>query len=298
MERFIQKLDSGPDRFGENKLLKALPKSTRSALKTFREQESEKKMMITVILMRFYKALKKYKFPKGTCMVRNGFFLYGGQVIHKIFDQVRDIIDPKIADAMMMVPSSDFDGQLLMKFTKDGRISRDGNISKHYELRKFLNKLMKYAMEPFTKHFKLTVDSRTPFTIDLIIVGKKHEFKYAEIHASNAYYTKSGERMKQTKCCVRSFRPLFGLPVLDTSELFYDQLFALDSMLTGDDHRKKVRMDKCQSRFVRLTFLYDYMMKKKIRVPLKAKKLIKTILYRMDKRKYQKHFKSCSVKIH
>jgi len=274
MDKFIGKLNTGPTRFGSDKLLKDLPRDTRNALLTFRDTYSEKKVALTIILLRLYTLLRRTPPPQGYAIVRNGFFLYGGQVVQKIFEMNREIIDSKVAEAMDMVPSSDFDGQLLVKITKNGKILTNANISKCFKLKNYLAKLMQIALEPYKSMFKLKVESRTPFTIDVTLSGKNTRHKYLEIHASNAYYSKSKDRLKQTKCCVKSFKPLVGLPILEAPELLYDQLFALDSMLTGDSHRKEVRKEKCQSRFVRLTFLYEYLRKKRLRIPLKVKKLI------------------------
>jgi hypothetical protein len=298
MDKFIGKLNTGPTRFGSDKLLKDLPRDTRNALLTFRDTYSEKKVALTIILLRFYTILRRTPPPQGYSIVRNGFFLYGGQVIQKMFETNREIIDPKVAEAMDMVPSSDFDGQLLVKIMKNGKILSNANISKCFKLKNYLTKTITLAMEPYKSLFKLKVESRTPFTIDITLSGKNTRHKYLEIHASNAYYSKSKDRLKQTKCCVKAFKPMVGLPILDAPELLYDQLFALDSMLTGDYHRKEVRKEKCQSRFVRLTFLYEYLRKNRIRVPTKVKKLIQSILYRMDRPRYQKYFKKCTVKIH
>jgi len=298
MDKFIRKLNTGPTRFGSDKLLKDLPRDTRNALMTFRDTYSEKKVAITIILLRLYTLLRKTPPPEGYSIVRNGFFLYGGQVVQKIFEMNREIIDPKVAEAMDMVPSSDFDGQLLVKITKNGKILTNANISKCFKLKNYIAKLMNKALEPYKSMFKLKVESRTPFTIDATLSGKNTRHKYLEIHASNAYYSKSKDRLKQTKCCVKYFKPMVGLPILEAPELLYDQLFALDSMLTGDSHRKEVRKEKCQSRFVRLTFLYEYLRKTNTRVPMKVKKLIQSILYRMDRPRYQKYFKKCTVRIH
>jgi hypothetical protein len=298
MERFIKKLNTGPTRFGEDKLLKDLPKNTREALGTFRDKYSEKKVALSIIIIRFYTLLRKEPFPQAYSLVKNGLFLYGGIVIQKLFEINRDIIDEKVAEAMDMVPSSDFDGQLLVKIMKNGKILTNANISKCFRLKNHLTKIMLRAIEPYKSMFKLKVESRTPFTIDLTLSGKKNNYKYLEFHASNAYYKRSKDRLKQTRCCVKAFKPLLNLPILEAPELLYDQLFALDSMLTGDSHRKEVRKEKCQSRFVRMAFLYDYLRKNRIRIPVKVNKLIQSILYRMDKPRYQKHFKKCTVKIH
>jgi hypothetical protein len=113
----------------------------------------------------------------------------------------------------------------------------------------------------------------------------------------NEYTERGADRLAQTKCCVETLKSL-GLPVLNVKSLLYDQLFALDSMLTGNGHRKAVRPDKCQQRFVRMTFLYDLMKKTKKSIPKDVQTLVNEIVERMDKPQYDKYFKQCSVKIH
>jgi hypothetical protein len=113
----------------------------------------------------------------------------------------------------------------------------------------------------------------------------------------NEYLERGSDRLAQTKCCIETLKSL-GLPVLNIKSLLYDQLFALDSMLTGNSHRKAVRPDKCQQRFVRMTFLYDLMKKTKKSIPKDVTALVNEIVMRMDQPKYKNYFKQCSVKIH
>ena len=311
MERLISKLNRPPSRFDKQGFLKVLNKNAREAIIALKESPGLKKAMIVDVLQRFDKKIKSTKFPTGITLVRNGFFIYGGQVIQEVFQQTKKLVDPKIRKAMEMTPSSDYDGQLILKFTKDGKISREENISKETQLKKFLLKTMKYAAKPYGSIFKVDVATKIPYVIDVTLADAETGFDYAEIHAVNGYamqnvglakqksgYTERGsDRLSQTKCCVQTLKSL-GLPVLNLKSLLYDQLFALDSMLTGNSHRKSVRPDKCQQRFVRMTFIYELMKKTGSRIPKEVKMLVKEIVERMDKPKYAKYFKECSVKIH
>ena len=261
-----------------------------------------KKAVIVDVLQRFHKILKSAKFPDGVSMVPKGFFLYGGQVIQEVFQQTKKLVDPKIRAAMEMTPSSDYDGQIILKFKEREK----ENISKETKLKAFLKKAMTKAAQPYGALFKVSVRTKLPHVIDVSLQDAKTGFDYAEFHAVNGYmgdrtgneYTERGsDRLAQTKCCIETLKSL-GLPVLNVKSLLYDQLFALDSMLTGNSHRKAVRPDKCQQRFVRMTFLYDLLKKTKKPVPKDVQMLVKEIVERMDKPKYAKYFKQCSVKIH
>jgi len=267
-----------------------------------RDSPELKKAVIVDVLQRFHKIIKSAKFPDGVSMVPKGFFLYGGQVIQEVFQQTKKLVDPKISAAMEMTPSSDYDGQIILKFKERGK----ENISKETKLKAFLKKAMTKAAQPYGALFKVSVRTKLPHVIDVSLQDAKTGFDYAEFHAVNGYmgdrsgneYTERGSnRLAQTKCCIEILKSL-GLPVLNVKSLLYDQLFALDSMLTGNSHRKAVRPDKCQQRFVRMTFLYDLMKKSKKSIPKDVQMLVKEIVERMDKPKYAKYFKQCSVKIH
>jgi hypothetical protein len=306
MERLISKLNRPPVRFNRDGFLKALNKNSKEAIIAMRDSPELKKAVIVDVLQRFHKIIKSAKFPDDVSLVPNGFFLYGGQVIQEIFQQTKKIVDPKIGAAMMMTPSSDYDGQIILKFKEDGKISAKENISKETKLKAFLKKAMIKAAQPYGALFKVSVRTKLPHVIDVSLQDAKTGFDYAEFHAVNGYmgdrtgneYTERGsDRLAQTKCCIETLKSL-GLPVLNVKSLLYDQLFALDSMLTGNSHRKAVRPDKCQQRFVRMTFLYDLLKKTKKPVPKDVQMLVKEIVERMDKPKYAKYFKQCSVKIH
>jgi len=267
-----------------------------------RDSPELKKAVIVDVLQRFHKILKSAKFPDGVSMVPKGFFLYGGQVIQEVFQQTKKLVDPKIRAAMEMTPSSDYDGQIILKFKEREK----ENISKETKLKAFLKKAMTKAAQPYGALFKVSVRTKLPHVIDVSLQDAKTGFDYAEFHAVNGYmgdrtgneYTERGsDRLAQTKCCIETMKSL-GLPVLNVKSLLYDQLFALDSMLTGNSHRKAVRPDKCQQRFVRMTFLYDLLKKTKKPIPKDVQMLLKEIVERMDKPKYAKYFKQCSVKIH
>ena len=306
MERLISKLNRPPVRFNKDGFLKSLNKNSKEAIIALKSAPELKKAVIVDVLQRFNKIIKTAKFPDDVSMVPNGFFLYGGQVIQEVFQQTKKLVDPKIRAAMEMTPSSDYDGQLILKFKKDGKLSRIENISKETKLKKFLLKAMEKAAEPYGPLFKVSVVTKLPHVIDISLADAKTGFDYAEIHAVNGYmkervgneYTERGaDRLAQTKCCVETLKSL-GLPVLNLKSLLYDQLFALDSMLTGNSHRKAVRPDKCQQRFVRMTFIYDLMKKTKKNIPKDVQTLVNEIVMRMDQPKYKNYFKQCSVKIH
>ena len=293
-------------RFNKNGFLKSLNENAKQAIIARRDTPELKKAVIEDVLHRINKILKNAKFPDDVSMVPNGFFLYGGQVIQEVFQQTKKLVDPKIRAAMQMTPSSDYDGQLILKFKKDGKLSRIENISKETKLKKFLLKVMENAAEPYGPLFKVSVATKLPHVIDISLADAKTGFDYAEIHVVNGYmkerigneYTERGaDRLAQTKCCVETLKSL-GLPVLNLKSLLYDQLFALDSMLTGNSHRKAVRPDKCQQRFVRMTFIYDLMKKTKKNIPKDVQTLVNEIVMRMDQPKYKNYFKQCSVKIH
>ena len=293
-------------RFNKNGFLKSLNENAKQAIIALKSAPELKKAVIVDVLQRFNKIIKTTKFPDGVSMVRNGFFLYGGQVIQEVFQQTKKLVDPKIRAAMEMTPSSDYDGQLILKFKKDGKLSRIENISKETKLKKFLLKAMEKAAEPYGPLFNVSVVTKLPHVIDISLADAKTGFDYAEIHAVNGYmkervgneYTERGaDRLAQTKCCVETLKSL-GLPVLNLKSLLYDQLFALDSMLTGNSHRKAVRPDKCQQRFVRMTFIYDLMKKTNKSIPKDVQTLVNEIVMRMDQPKYKNYFKQCSVKIH
>jgi len=302
MERLISKLNRPPVRFNRDGFLKALNKNSRQAIIALKDSPELKKAVIVDVLQRFHKILKSAKFPNDVSMVPNGFFLYGGQVIQEIFQQTKKLVDPKIRAAMEMTPSSDYDGQIILKFKE---LEKE-NISKETKLKAFLKKAMTKAAQPYGALFKVSVRTKLPHVIDVSLQDAKTGFDYAEFHAVNGYmgdrsgneYTERGsDRLAQTKCCIETLKSL-KLPVLNVKSLLYDQLFALDSMLTGNSHRKAVRPDKCQQRFVRMTFLYDLMKKSKKSIPKDVQMLVKEIVERMDKPKYAKYFKECSVKIH
>jgi len=306
MERLISKLNRPPMRFNKNGFLKSLNENAKQAIIALKNAPELKKAVIVDVLQRFNKIIKTAKFPDDVSMVRNGFFLYGGQVIQEVFQQTKKLVDPKIRTAMEMTPSSDYDGQLILKFKKDGKLSRSENISKETKLKKFLRKAMEKAAEPYGTLFKVSVTTKLPHVIDVSLADTKTGFDYAEIHVVNGYmkerigneYTERGaDRLTQTKCCVETLKSL-GLPVLNLKSLLYDQLFALDSMLTGNSHRKAVRPDKCQQRFIRMTFIYDLMKKTKKSIPKNVSLLVNEIVMRMDQPKYKNYFKQCSVKIH
>ena len=293
-------------RFNKNGFLKSLNENSKQAIIAMRDTPELKKAVIVDVLQRFNKILKNAKFPDDVSMVPNGFFLYGGQVIQEVFQQTKKLVDPKIRAAMEMTPSSDYDGQLILKFKKDGKLSRIENISKETKLKKFLLKAMEKAAEPYGPLFNVSVVTKLPHVIDISLADAKTGFDYAEIHAVNGYmkerigneYTeRRADRLAQTKCCVETLKSL-GLPVLNLKSLLYDQLFALDSMLTGNSHRKAVRPDKCQQRFVRMTFIYDLMKKTNKSIPKDVQTLVNEIVMRMDQPKYKNYFKQCSVKIH
>jgi hypothetical protein len=293
-------------RFNKNGFLKSLNENAKQAIIALKNAPELKKAVIVDVLQRFNKIIKTAKFPDDVSMVRNGFFLYGGQVIQEVFQQTKKLVDPKIRTAMEMTPSSDYDGQLILKFKKDGKLSRSENISKETKLKKFLRKAMEKAAEPYGPLFKVSVTTKLPHVIDVSLADAKTGFDYAEIHVVNGYmkerigneYTERGaDRLTQTKCCVETLKSL-GLPVLNLKSLLYDQLFALDSMLTGNSHRKAVRPDKCQQRFIRMTFIYDLMKKTKKSIPKNVSLLVNEIVMRMDQPKYKNYFKQCSVKIH
>ena len=293
-------------RFNKNGFLKSLNKNSKEAIIALKSAPELKKAVIVDVLQRFNKILKNAKFPDDVSMVRNGFFLYGGQVIQEVFQQTKKLVDPKIRAAMEMTPSSDYDGQLILKFKKDGKLSRIENISKETKLKKFLLRAMEKAAEPYGPLFNVSVVTKLPHVIDISLADAKTGFDYAEIHTVNGYmkerlgneYTERGaDRLAQTKCCVETLKSL-GLPVLNLKSLLYDQLFALDSMLTGNSHRKAVRPDKCQQRFVRMTFIYDLTKKTKKSIPKDVQTLVNEIVMRMDQPKYKNYFKQCSVKIH
>jgi hypothetical protein len=302
MERLISKLNRPPVRFNRDGFLKALNKNSKEAIIAMKDSPELKKAVIVDVLQRFHKILKSAKFPDGVSMVPKGFFLYGGQVIQEVFQQTKKLVDPKIRAAMEMTPSSDYDGQIILKFKEREK----ENISKETKLKAFLKKAMTKAAQPYGALFKVSVRTKLPHVIDVSLQDAKTGFDYAEFHAVNGYmgdrtgneYTERGsDRLAQTKCCIETLKSL-GLPVLNVKSLLYDQLFALDSMLTGNSHRKAVRPDKCQQRFVRMTFLYDLMKKSKKSIPRDVQMLVKEIVERMDKPKYAKYFKQCSVKIH
>ena len=293
-------------RFNKNGFLKSLNENAKQAIIALKSAPELKKAVIVDVLQRFNKIIKTAKFPDDVSMVPNGFFLYGGQVIQEVFQQTKKLVDPKIRAAMEMTPSSDYDGQLILKFKKDGKLSRIENISKETKLKKFLLKAMEKAAEPYGPLFNVSVVTKLPHVIDISLADAKTGFDYAEIHVVNGYmkerigneYTERGaDRLAQTKCCVETLKSL-GLPVLNLKSLLYDQLFALDSMLTGNSHRKAVRPDKCQQRFVRMTFIYDLMKKTKKNIPKDVQTLVNEIVMRMDQPKYKNYFKQCSVKIH
>ena len=293
-------------RFNKNGFLKSLNENAKQAIIALKNAPELKKAVIVDVLQRFNKIIKTAKFPDDVSMVRNGFFLYGGQVIQEVFQQTKKLVDPKIRAAMEMTPSSDYDGQLILKFKKDGKLSRAENISKETKVKKFLLKVMEKAAEPYGPLFKVSVTTKLPHVIDISLADAKTGFDYAEIHVVNGYmkerigneYTERGpDRLAQTKCCVETLKSL-GLPVLNLKSLLYDQLFALDSMLTGNSHRKAVRPDKCQQRFVRMTFIYDLMKKSGRKIPKNVSLLVNEIVMRMDQPKYKNYFKQCSVKIH
>ena len=302
MERLISKLNRPPVRFNRDGFLKSLNKNAKEAIIAMKDSPELKKAVIVDVLQRFHKILKSAKFPDGVSMVPKGFFLYGGQVIQEVFQQTKKLVDPKIRAAMEMTPSSDYDGQIILKFKEREK----ENISKETKLKAFLKKAMTKAAQPYGALFKVSVRTKLPHVIDVSLQDAKTGFDYAEFHAVNGYmgdrtgneYTERGsDRLAQTKCCIETLKSL-GLPVLNVKSLLYDQLFALDSMLTGNSHRKAVRPDKCQQRFVRMTFLYDLMKKSKKSIPRDVQMLVKEIVERMDKPKYAKYFKQCSVKIH
>ena len=302
MDRLIRKLNSGPNRFGSKNLLMNLGKDTEIALLSARADVEFKKLMTTTVLRRFHALLKNTNFPSGIRMVPNGFFLYGGQVIHAIYERSKSKvkIDPRIAHAMEMTPSSDYDGQLLLEFVNDTYGDVDlkyKSISKRKDLKKFLERIMKKAVSPFKKYFKVEVSSRTPITMDITLSNPKTGFKLVEIHSSNAHSTMSKRYFEKTTCCVTKIRG-FGLPVLNVKSLLYDQLFALDSMLTGNSHRVPMRKAKCQQRFVRMMFLYELLKKTSKKTPNDVRVMANEIAMRMDKKKYQKYFKECSVLVH
>jgi len=302
MERLISKLNRPPVRFNRDGFLKALNKNSKEAIIAMRDSPQLKKAVIVDVLQRFHKIIKSAKFPDGVSMVPKGFFLYGGQVIQEVFQQTKKLVDPKIRAAMEMTPSSDYDGQIILKFKEREK----ENISKETKLKAFLKKAMTKAAQPYGALFKVSVRTKLPHVIDVSLQDANSGFDYAEFHAVNGYmgdrsgneYTERGSnRLAQTKCCIEILKSL-GLPVLNIKSLLYDQLFALDSMLTGNSHRKAVRPDKCQQRFIRMTFLYDLMKKSKKNIPKDVQLLVKEIVERMDKPKYAKYFKQCSVKIH
>lgn len=306
MERLISKLNRPPMRFNKEGFLKALNKNSKQAIIAMRDSPELKKAVIVDVLQRFINILKTEKFPGGVTMVPNGIFLYGGQVVQEIFQQTKKLVDPKIRAAMEMTPSSDYDGQLILKFKENGKISSKENISKEIKLKAFLKNAMTKAANPYGALFDVSVRTRLPHVIDVSLSDGINGFDYAEFHAVNGYildrvgneYTERGsDRLAQTKCCIETLKSL-GLPVLNVKSLLYDQLFALDSMLTGNSHRKAVRPDKCQQRFVRMTFLYDLMKKTKKSIPKNVTLLVNDIVERMDKPKYKNYFKQCSVKIH
>ena len=306
MERLISKLNRPPMRFNKEGFLKALNKNSKQAIIAMRDSPELKKAVIVDVLQRFINILKTEKFPGGVTMVPNGIFLYGGQVVQEIFQQTKKLVDPKIRAAMEMTPSSDYDGQLILKFKENGKISSKENISKEIKLKAFLKNAMTKATKPYGALFDVSVRTRLPHVIDVSLSDGINGFDYAEFHAVNGYildrvgneYTERGsDRLAQTKCCIETLKSL-GLPVLNVKSLLYDQLFALDSMLTGNSHRKAVRPDKCQQRFVRMTFLYDLMKKTKKSIPKNVTLLVNDIVERMDKPKYKNYFKQCSVKIH
>jgi len=293
-------------RFNKEGFLKALNKNSKQAIIAMRDSPELKKAVIVDVLQRFINILKTEKFPGGVTMVPNGIFLYGGQVVQEIFQQTKKLVDPKIRAAMEMTPSSDYDGQLILKFKENGKISSKENISKEIKLKAFLKNAMTKAANPYGALFDVSVRTRLPHVIDVSLSDGINGFDYAEFHAVNGYildrvgneYTERGsDRLAQTKCCIETLKSL-GLPVLNVKSLLYDQLFALDSMLTGNSHRKAVRPDKCQQRFVRMTFLYDLMKKTKKSIPKNVTLLVNDIVERMDKPKYKNYFKQCSVKIH
>jgi len=293
-------------RFNKEGFLKALNKNSKQAIIAMRDSPELKKAVIVDVLQRFINILKTEKFPGGVTMVPNGIFLYGGQVVQEIFQQTKKLVDPKIRAAMEMTPSSDYDGQLILKFKENGKISSKENISKEIKLKAFLKNAMTKAAKPYGALFDVSVRTRLPHVIDVSLSDGINGFDYAEFHAVNGYildrvgneYTERGsDRLAQTKCCIETLKSL-GLPVLNVKSLLYDQLFALDSMLTGNSHRKAVRPDKCQQRFVRMTFLYDLMKKTKKSIPKNVTLLVNDIVERMDKPKYKNYFKQCSVKIH
>ena len=157
MERLISKLNRPPVRFNRDGFLKALNKNSKEAIVAMRDSPELKKAVIVDVLQRFHKILKSAKFPDGVSMVPNGFFLYGGQVIQEVFQQTKKIVDPKIGAAMMMTPSSDYDGQIILKFKEDGKISAKENISKETKLKAFLKKAMIKAAQPYGALFKVSV---------------------------------------------------------------------------------------------------------------------------------------------
>ena len=306
MERLISKLNRPPRRFNKDGFLKALNENSKQAIVAMRDSPELKKAVIVDVLQRFNKILKTAKFPDGVSMVPNGLFLYGGQVIQEIFQQTKKLVDPKIRAAMEMTPSSDYDGQIILKFKEGGKVSTKENISKETKLKAFLKKAMTKAAEPYGALFNVGVRTKLPYVIDVSLSDAKTGFDYAEFHVvngfmkdrtGNEYLERGSDRLAQTKCCVETLKSL-GLPVLNVKSLLYDQLFALDSMLTGNSHRKAVRPDKCQQRFVRMTFLYDLMKKTKKSIPKDVTALVNEIVMRMDQPKYKNYFKQCSVKIH
>lgn len=243
---------------------------------------------LVVSMLRFNDLVKKSKFPSGYSSVPKGFFLYGGRVIQKVFENSQVEIEPKIAEAMQMVPNMEFNAHLLVKMTRNGKITTTANISKCRRLVAHLEKIANKAIEPFRNKYKIVITSKTPFTIDVKIVGRKNRCTYAEIHASNAYSKRAGGMLKQTKCCVSPMKHLAGIPTLSVPELLHDQLFAIDSMLYGKNRSKELL---CQSRFVRLAFLYNYMTKTKQRIQPNVKKMISNILYRIDSERFNKYVK-------
>jgi len=300
MNRLIDKLDTGPDRFGSKNLLKNLGTNTKIALISAKADIVFKNRMTTSVLKRFHTLLRKENLPEGIRMVPNGFFLYGGQVIQAIYERTKERIDPRIDRAMAMTPSSDYDGQLLLELVSDdyGEVeSGMASISKRKDLKKFLERIMKKAVLPYKRYFSVSVSSKTPISMDVVLSNPKTGFKLVEIHASNAHGPMSKRYLEKTTCCVTKLRG-FGLPVLNVKSLLFDQLVALDSMLTGNDHRVPVRKAKCQQRFVRMTFLYDLLKKSGKKIPEDVKIMANQIAKRMDNKKYQKYFKQCSVLIH
>ena len=68
-------------RFNKNGFLKSLNENVKQAIIALKNAPELKKAVIVDVLQRFNKIIKTAKFPDDVSMVRNGFFLYGGQVI-------------------------------------------------------------------------------------------------------------------------------------------------------------------------------------------------------------------------